>query len=104
MPGVVRTSAPVGQTPIVRQTWPRDHLSVISGITADGKRYPMVRDHACSSADVVDVLKHLHRQIPGKLIVVWDGASIHDGKVRQLLADGAAAWLQLIRLPGYAHS
>ena len=48
-------------------------------------------------------LKHLMRQIPGKLLVIWDGSPIHrGGAVEDFLASGAARRLQLERLPGYA--
>ena len=35
----MRTYAPVGQTPVLREQLTRDHLSVISGITLEGKLY-----------------------------------------------------------------
>ena len=51
----------------------------------------------------VRFLKHLLHQIPGKLLVIWDGLPAHRGEaVRSFLATGAAARLQLERLPGYA--
>ena len=37
LPTVVRTYAPVGQTPILREKLTRDHLSAMSGITLEGK-------------------------------------------------------------------
>ena len=37
LPTVVRTYAPIGQTPILREELSRDHLSVMSGITLEGK-------------------------------------------------------------------
>ena len=43
------------------------------------------------------------RQIPGKLLVIWDGATIHHCQaVKDFLATGAAKRLHLERLPGYA--
>jgi transposase len=52
---------------------------------------------------VVDFLKHLLRQVAGKLLVVWDGAMIHRCRaVQQFLSEGAAKRLQLLPLPGYA--
>ena len=39
LPSVVRTYAPVGQTPILREWWARDHLSAISAISPEGKLY-----------------------------------------------------------------
>lgn len=72
-------------------------------MTPDGKLYMMVQNRAYRSVDVVRFLKHLLRHIPGKLLIIWDGAPIHRGcEVKEFLADGAAARLHLERLPAYA--
>jgi transposase len=49
-------------------------------------------------------LKHALRQIPGKLLVIWDGSPIHRARaVKDFLASGVAEnRLQLEQLPGYA--
>ena len=52
LPTVVRTYAPVGQTPILHEQLTRDHLSVISGITLEGKLYMMDQERAFKSPDV----------------------------------------------------
>ena len=42
-------------------------------------------------------------EIPGQLLVIWDGAPIHRCRaVKEYLAQGAARRLQLEQLPGYA--
>jgi len=52
---------------------------------------------------IIAFLEELQRQIQGKLLIIWDGATIHRSKLlKQYLADGAAARLHLERLPGYA--
>lgn len=104
LPMVVRTTyAPVGKTPILRENLTRDHLSAMSGITLEGKLYMIEQERAFKGEDVVRFLKHLMRQIPGKLLVIWDGSPIHRaGAVKDFLANGAASRLQLEQLPGYA--
>jgi transposase len=103
LPAVVRTYAPIGQTPILREQLSRDHLSVMSGITPGGKLLMMEQERSFKGPDVVRFLKHALRRIPGKLLVVWDGSPIHRSKaVKEFLAEGAAARLQLERLPAYA--
>jgi len=103
LPGVVRTYAPRGQTPILRVPLTRDHISAISGITMDGTLLLMVQERAFRSPDVVRFLKHLLRHIPGKLLVIWDGSPIHRGQpVKDFLANGGAERFRLERLPGYA--
>src|SRR5207253_10460871 len=103
LPMVVRTYAPVGKTPIVHEHLSRDHLSVMSAITLEGKLYMLEQERAYKGEDVVRFLKHLLRQIAGKLLVIWDGSSIHRSQaVKDFLKSGAAARLQLEQLPGYA--
>lgn len=103
MPAAVRTYAPCGQTPILRTPLTRDHLAAISAITREGQLLVMVQNRAYRSADIVRFLQHLLRHIPGKLLVIWDGAPIHRGQaVKDFLAGGAARRLHLEPLPGYA--
>lgn len=100
---MVRTFAPRGQTPVLREQWTNDHLSAISGVTPAGKLSMMVQDKAYTSTDVVRFLRHVHRHIRGKVLVLWDGAPIHRSRViKDFLASGAARWLQVERLPAYA--
>ena len=104
LPTVVRTYAPVGQTPILHEHLTRDHLSVISAITMEGKLLMMEQERAFRSPDVVLFLRHLLRQILGKLLIIWDGSPIHRGRaVKEFLASGAANdRLKLEQLHGYA--
>lgn len=80
LPMVVRTYAPVGRTPVLKENLTRDHLSAMSGITLDGKLYMMEQDRAFKGEDVVRFLKHLLRQIPGKLLLIWNSSAIHRGR------------------------
>lgn len=100
---MVRTYAPVGQTPILREHLSHDHLSAISAISWEGKLYMHEQDRALRGPDVVRFLRYLLRRIAGKLLVIWDGSPIHRSKaVKEFLNDGAASRLQLEQLPGYA--
>jgi len=112
----------VGETPVLHHRLTHDHLAVIGAIgcravatnttkgscnesleSFDERLYFQVHTPAIRSADVVGFLRHLMRHIPGKLLVVWDGAPIHRGKVvKQFLAAGAARRIHLERFPGYA--
>ncbi len=81
----------------------RDHLSLMSGITPEGKLLMIEQERAFKGPDVVWFLRHALRQVPGKLLVIWDGSPIHRGQaVKDFLASGVASRLQLERLPGYA--
>jgi transposase len=103
LPFVTRTYAPCGQTPVLRAPLTHDHLSAISAITPDGRLFTRVQDEAFRGPAIVAFLRQLLRQIRGTLLVVWDGAPIHRAKVvKDFLAAGAAARLQLAQLPPYA--
>jgi hypothetical protein len=103
LPSVVRTFAPVGHTPILREWWTRDHLSAISAMSPEAKRYFACQDRPINSADVVAFLEHLLREVPGRMVLIWDGAPMHRSQViHEFLANGAAQRLHLERLPAYA--
>lgn len=100
---MARTYAPCGQTPILRAPLTRARLSVIGAVTASGRLFTHIQEAAYTGETVVAFLRQLLRQVAGKLLVVWDGASIHRGQaVKDFLAGGAAARLRLEHLPAYA--
>jgi len=102
---VARTYAPRGQTPGLRAPLTRDHLSVPGGVTADRRLFTHSQEQAFTGATVVAFLRQLLRQSRGKLLVVWDGATIHRcQEVKDFLAGGAAARLHLERLPAYGRT
>jgi transposase len=103
LPSVVRTYAPVGHTPILREWWTRDHLSAISAVSPEAKLYFACQDRPLNSEDVVAFLEHLLREVPSRMVIIWDGAPIHRSHVvKDFLANGAAARLHVERLPAYA--
>jgi transposase len=99
----VRTYAPVGHTPLLREWWTRDHLSAISALSPEGTRYVHCQDQAINSADVIAFLEHLLREVPGRLLIFWDGAPMHRSHlIKAFLANGAAHRIHLERLPAHA--
>ena len=99
----MRTWAPKGQTPLLNVPLTHDHLSVMSGITLDGRLFLRMQEHAYTAEGVVAFLQALLEQVEGHLTVIWDGAPIHRSRVIQdFLREGAAKRLHLERLPGYA--
>jgi hypothetical protein len=100
---VVRTYAPVRHTPILREWWTRDHRSAISAMSPEGKLYFSGQYCALDSEDVVAFLEYLLREVPGRLVLIWDGAPIHRSHViKAFVANGAAHQIRLERLPAYA--
>lgn len=103
LPGVVYTWAPKGETPLLRVPLSREHYSAISAISRTGNLYFLMQPQAFDSEAVIRFLKILLEQIAGKILIIWDGASIHRSKVlRQFLSEGGAKRIHLERLPAYA--
>lgn len=103
LPGVVRTYAPRGRTPHLYAPATRDHLSVMSGITPDGRLYTLVRERALTGVESVAFLKHLVRQVGGKVLVIWDRSPIHRGReVQAFLKTNAGRLVRVESFPAYA--
>ena len=65
--------------------------------------YFQVHEHAITGVEVIGFCRHLLRHVPGKLLVLWDGAPIHRCRaVKQFLHEEAGDSLHLERFPGYA--
>lgn len=103
LPALVSTWAPTGERPILVEQLTRDHLSAIGGITPEGALYLLSQECSFDGEGVVKFLEQLLWLIPGKLGIVWDGASIHRGQeVRSFLSQGGAERIELALLPSYA--
>ena len=69
----------------------------MSAITLEGKLYMLEQERAFKAEDAVCFLKHLIREIPGKMLVKWDGSPIHrGGAVRE--PEGRWAMSKLVRM------
>lgn len=99
-----RTYAPCGQTPVLRSKLTCAHLSAISAVTPEGELYLEAQTSSIKGPDVIRFVDHLLEAVPGKLLLVWDGNTIHRSKlVQAALAEPARAErIQVERLPAYA--
>jgi transposase len=103
LPGRVRTYGPKGRTPVIREWQGRDHLSVMGGLTADGRVVTLARQRALTGLDTVAFLEHLGRQLGGPALVVWDRSPIHRrAEVRAYVEAVGADALAVEELPAYA--
>jgi transposase len=102
LPGVVKTYAPEGLTPVLREKQTRDHLSVMGAMTPSGKVYTVARQKSINGLDCIEFLLHLLRVAGDRLLVIWDGAPIHRrGEVKEFV-EGTRGRVWLEALPGYA--
>lgn len=103
LPGVVRTYAPKGLTPILKEWQTRDHLSVMAGVTPEGKVYSLVRQESLNGLHTVAFLAHLLCMAGPRLLVIWDGSPIHRRtEVKEFLTEEVGRRVPIEALPSYA--
>jgi transposase len=102
LPGVVKTYAPQARTPVIREVQAHDHLSVMGGMTPEGKVYTLARQQSLNGLHSVEFLIHLRRVAGSRLLVIWDGSPIHRrAMVKEYISDTRGqVWVE--SLPGYA--
>jgi transposase len=102
LPGLVRTYAPEGDTPIIHEEQTRDHLSVMGGMTPEGKVYTLTRQDPLNGLHVIESLIHLGRVAGDRLLLIWDGSPIHRRTEVSDFVSGTRGKIWLEALPGYA--
>jgi transposase len=103
LPAVVKTYGPEGQTPVIYEWQTRDHLSVMGGLSTEGKVYVLVRTESLNGLHTVEFLRHLVRYAGRRLLIVWDRSPIHRrAEVKAFLASAGGRGLWLEALPSYA--
>src|SRR5260370_10538313 len=100
LPALVRTWAPKGERPILREWLSQDRLSAAAALSEGGAFYFRSQTDSFDGEDVTAFLDYLLSEIPGLIGLVWDGAAIHRGeKVREWLSNGGAKRIELAILP-----
>jgi transposase len=102
LPGVVKTYAPEGLTPVLREEQTRDHLSVLGGMTPEGRIYTLIREESLNGLHCIEFLLHLLRVAGERLLVIWDGSPIHRRVEVQEFVSSTRGRVWLEALPGYA--
>lgn len=99
---MVKTYAPERLTPVLREKQTCDHLSVMGGMTPEGRVYTLVRQESLNGLRSIEFLLHLLRVAGDRLLVIWDGSPIHRrAEVKEFVASTRGrAWLEA--LPGHA--
>lgn len=103
LPGVVKTYAPRGVSPVLGEWQTRDHLSVMGGITCQAKIYSLVRQESFNGLHTVEFLRHLVRYLGPRMLVIWDGSPIHRRtEVAAFLGSRDGRGIRIEPLPAYA--
>ena len=99
------TYARCGERPVIEtSTEISNRMYLASGISASGELVYKVRRQPFDGATIVEFLKQMLAQLNGKLLIIWDNASIHDcQKTHQFLATNEQAErLHLVKQPTYS--
>ncbi len=100
-PTRVRTWALRGQTPLLQETFNWKSLSIIGGL-ALLRFYFQIHKGSIKGPQVIEFLKHLQRHIPGKILILWDGAPIHRSVLVRDYIASTQGRIVVERLPAYA--
>ena len=76
-------------------------FSVVAGLTVCNFYFQLF-DGAIRSAQVIEFLHHLLRHLPGRLLIVWDGAGIHRSRAVREFVGSLGRRIHLEYLPAYA--
>lgn len=91
-----------GKRPVFRRvTKERRAISTAVALTLSGKIYKKHFEGSVNSEKLMEALEHLQRQVPGKVILIWDRASIHLSKLTKAYLQGHPEIL-VEELPAYA--
>lgn len=100
-PTRARTWAPRGETPLLHETFNWKSLSIIGGL-ALWRFYFQMHKGSIKGPQVIEFLQHLQRHIPGKMLILWDGATIHRSLLVKNYLASTRRRVVVERLPAYA--
>ena len=100
-PTRARTWAPRGQPPILQETFNWKSLAII-GALALWRFYFQIHSGSIKSLQVIEFLQHLQRHVPGKMLILWDGAPIHRSVLVRDYIRSTKGRIRVERLPAYA--
>jgi transposase len=100
-PHRVRTWSPKGQTPLLLHCFNWKNLGAIAGLTWRNFYFRLFAG-SIKSPQVIEFLGHLQRHLPGKLLIIWDGAAIHRATAVRQYLESLDGRLIAYRLPAYA--
>jgi transposase len=98
---VTRTWSLRGHTPILQHSFNWQQLSMMAGLSF-WQFYFRFFAGAIRSAQVIECLVALKRQIKQPLLIIWDGAAIHRSRQVRDWLDNLNGHIAIARLPAYA--
>lgn len=104
MPVLTHTYAPIGKTPVITiSTEINARLYMASAISPLGDLWYFIRNKPFDSQAVIEYLTYLRETANRKLLIIWDGASIHSSQeVRNWLEKQKKDDFYLAQQPHYS--
>jgi transposase len=96
------TWAPVGKTPVVRNTGARFSVNMLSAVSAQGALRFMVHEGTVNAEVFIDFCKRLLHDTDGPVYLVVDGHPSHRAKATAEFVTSTTGRLKLFFLPGYS--
>jgi Transposase and inactivated derivatives len=85
----------------MQETFNWKSLSIIGGLVLL-QFYFQIYAGSIKGPQVIQFLQHLQRHVPGKLLILWDGASIHRSRVVRDYLESTDGRVEVERFPAYA--
>ena len=76
-------------------------MSAVAGLSRTNFMFRL-HDGAIKSAQIVEFLKALRKQLGRKLLIIWDGAAQHKSRIVKAYLESTRGAVQMALLPGYA--
>lgn len=107
IPTVRRTWAPRGKTPLLRHSYRRDRISVISALTVSPCRgrlglYARFHRNNITGVEVLGFLCNLQRHLHRPIVLLWDGGPIHRRRIVTEYLASRQSRFHVYRFPAYA--
>ncbi len=97
-----RSYAPRGQTPAVLLSAKREHISLISTVTNQGKVRFMVYENALNASTLIKFLKRLIKDTGRKVFLILDNLRVHHSKAVKEWLENHTEQIELFFLPSYS--
>lgn len=98
---LTRTWGRKGHTPVIQQSFTWKQMSAIAGLSW-WRFYFRFVDGAVRSAQIIEFLSALKRQIRRKLLIVWDGVGAHKSRQVREWLEQQNGRIAIAFLPPYA--
>ncbi len=98
------TWAPIGETPVIKDSGDRFGLNMISAVSAQGQMYFDCFEGMMESLRFIEFLKSLRESAGTSIVVIVDGGSYHKSKVVKefIKGEGSLLKIKLVLLPPYS--